>query len=344
MRPDDEPEEKILTDFEAEVWRAIDGKTKPQGALGRIEEIAAQIAVTLGTTRPRLETCALTIFAADHGIANEGVSAFPQAVTRQMVENFLAGGAAATVIAASLGVAVQVVDAGVAGDPIEDPRLVSRRIGPGTRSYLRGPAMTAEECGRALEAGRALGIAAVADVVAYGEMGIGNTSSATMIARRLTGLPLDRLVGRGTGLDQAGVARKAAILAEVDARVGPLGGPEEVLREFGGFEIAMMAGAMIGAADDGKLVLVDGFIATAAALVAERIEPETRRSMIFAHASAENGHRALLERMAARPILALDMRLGEGTGALLAWPIVRSAAAILTNMASFESAGVSTRL
>ena len=338
------PGEKLATDFEAEVWRVMDGKTKPRGALGRVEELAVQIAVLLGTPRPRLDSCALTIFAADHGIAEEGISAFPQAVTRQMVANFLEGGAAATVIAASLGVAVEVVDAGVAGAPIEDARLVSRRIGPGTRSFLRTPAMSAEECGRALALGRAAGAESSADVVAYGEMGIGNTSSATMIARRLTGLPLDRLVGRGTGLDAGGVARKAEILAAADARVGALDGAEGVLREFGGFEIAMMAGAMIGAAEAGKLVLVDGFIATTAALAAERIAPEARRAMIFAHASAEAGHRALLERMAARPVLALDMRLGEGTGALLAWPIVRSAAAILTGMASFESAGVSDRL
>lgn len=334
----------IATDFEADVWRAIDGKTKPVGSLGRVEDLAAQIAVTLGTLRPRVETCELFIFAADHGVAVEGVSAFPQAVTRQMVTNFLSGGAAATVIAASLGVAVGVVDAGVAGEPIADPRLVSRRIGPGTRSFLREAAMTAEQCAEALDAGGRVAAGSSADAVAFGEMGIGNTSAATMIAHRLTGISIDRLIGRGTGLDEAGIARKAAVLVEANARVGELATPREVLREFGGFEIAMMAGAMVGAAEAGKLVIVDGFIATAAALAAERISGEARRAMIFSHTSAEAGHRVLLERMAARPLLALDMRLGEGTGALLAWPIVKSAAAILRDMASFESAGVSTRL
>lgn len=336
-------ENAVTTDIEADVWRAIDNKTKPVGSLGRVEEVAAQIGVTLGTLRPRVETCALTIFAADHGIAAEGVSAFPQAVTRQMVANFLAGGAAATVIAASLGIAVQVVDAGVAGDAMEDPRLVSRRIGPGTRSFLGEAAMTAEQCATALGHGREIGARSSGEAVAFGEMGIGNTSAATMLAHRLAGIPLDGLVGRGTGLDAEGVARKAAILARANARVGALASPEETLRQFGGFEIAMMTGAMLGAAAAGKLVLVDGFIATSAALVAERIDPEARRAMIFSHVSAEAGHRALLERMAARPLLALDMRLGEGTGALLAWPLVKAAAAVLRDMASFESAGVSGR-
>ncbi|TPE46612.1 nicotinate-nucleotide--dimethylbenzimidazole phosphoribosyltransferase [Amaricoccus solimangrovi] len=344
MLPEEPPAGAVIADLESEVWRAIDGKTKPIGSLGRVEEIAAQIGMTLGTLAPRVETCALTIFAADHGIAAEGVSAFPRAVTRQMVANFLAGGAAATVIAASLGVAVEVVDAGVAGEPMTDPKLVSRRIGAGTRSFLREAAMTAEECAAALASGRELAARARADALAFGEMGIGNTSAATMLAHRLTGLSLEALVGRGTGLDAAGLARKAAVLAEADARVGALATPEEALREFGGFEIAMMAGAMLGAAEAGKLVLVDGFIATSAALVAERIAPEARRAMIFSHVSAEAGHRALLERMAARPILSLDMRLGEGTGALLAWPIVKAAAAVLRDMASFESAGVSARL
>lgn len=331
-------------DLEAEVWRAIDGKTKPVGSLGRIEDLAAQIGVALGTLAPRVETCALTIFAADHGIATEGVSAFPQEVTRQMVANFLAGGAASTVIAASLGVSVAVVDAGVAGAPMADPRLVSRRIGPGTRSCLTEAAMTAEQCADAIAEGRELGAASPADVVACGEMGIGNTSSAALVAHRLTGIPLDRLIGRGTGLDAPGLARKMEILTRANARVDTLATARDVLREFGGFEIAMMTGAMIGAVAADKLVIVDGFIATAAALAAERIAPETRAGLIFSHVSAEAGHRALLDRMAARPLLALDMRLGEGTGALLAWPLVKSAAAILRGMASFESAGVSGRL
>lgn len=328
-------------EFEAAIRRAIDGKTKPVGALGRIEDLAAQIAHLQHSLSPQMQLCSLTIFAADHGIAAEGVSAYPQAVTRQMVANFLAGGAAATVLAASLGIPVRVVDAGVAGEAIADPLLVSRRIAPGTQSFLRGPAMTADQRDRALELGRELGADAVGEAVAFGEMGIGNTSAATLLAHRLTGIALAMLTGRGTGLDDAGLARKAQLLAAASARVpGPLSA-EAALVEFGGFEIAMMAGAMIGAAQAGKLVLVDGYIASAAALVAVELVPGLRGALVFAHVSAEPGHPALLGWLGARPLLSLDMRLGEGTGALLAWPLVKAAAAMLREMASFQSAGVS---
>lgn len=329
------------TDFEQAIRAAIDGKTKPIGALGRIEDLAAQIARLQGSLVPRMDGCTLTIFAADHGLAAEGVSAYPQAVTRQMVLNFLAGGAAATVFAASLGVAVRVVDAGVAGEAIADPRLISRRIAAGTRSALRGPAMTEDQRDQALDLGRVLGAASEGEAAAFGEMGIGNTSAAALIAHRLTGIGLARLTGRGTGLDDAGLARKAELLSAASARVpGPLTA-ETALAEFGGFEIAMMAGAMIGAAEAGKLVLVDGYIAGAAALVALGLAPGIRGALAFAHVSAEPGHPALLDWLGAKPLLALDMRLGEGTGALLAWPLARAAAAMLRDMASFESAGVS---
>jgi nicotinate-nucleotide--dimethylbenzimidazole phosphoribosyltransferase len=330
-----------VSDPDAAIARAIDGKTKPVGALGRIEALAAQIARIQGTLSPRAERCTLTIFAADHGIAAEGVSAYPQEVTRQMVLNFLAGGAAATVFAGTLGVPVQVVDAGVAGRPIADPRLLDRRVGPGTRSFLKAPAMTPAECARALAAGRALGSEAAGEAAAFGEMGIGNTASAAAVAAKLTGLAPGRLVGRGTGLDDAGLARKREVLEAAAARTAPRLGPEAALAEYGGFEIAMMTGAMLGAAAAGRIVLVDGFIATVAALAAEAIAPEARRAMVFAHVSAEAGHPVLLAHMGAEPLLALGMRLGEGTGALLAWPLVRAAAAILADMASFESARVS---
>ncbi len=328
-------------EFEARLAAAIDGKTKPVGALGRIEALAAQIARLQGRLDPVATRCALTIFAADHGIAADGVSAYPQAVTRQMVQNFLAGGAAANVFAATLGVPVQVVDAGVAGEPLDDPRLVSRRIGAGTRSFLAGPAMSAADCARALAAGREIGAAGDGEAAAFGEMGIGNTASAAVLGHKLTGLGLADLVGRGTGLDDAGLAAKRAVLAAAAARTPARLGAEAALAEYGGFEIAMMAGAMLGAAGAGRIVIVDGFIATAAALAAEGIEPGARAAMVFAHVSAEAGHRGLLAEMGAEPLLALDMRLGEGTGALLAWPLVRAAAAMLRDMASFASAGVS---
>ncbi len=327
-------------DFDASIWRKIDGKTKPQGSLGRIETLAARIAKARRSLEPEVTTCSLTIFAADHGIATEGVSAYPQSVTRQMVQNFLAGGAAANVFAASLGVPVQVVDAGVAGEPVADPRLIQRRLGAGTKSFLRGPAMTPAECAQALAFGLRIGEEAPGEAAAFGEMGIGNTSSATLLAHRLTGIDLATLIGPGTGLDDTGLERKRAILTEASARVpGPLSA-QASLAEFGGFEVAMMTGAMLGAAQSGKLVLVDGFIASAAALVADSIDPSTRPAMIFSHMSAEPGHARLLDWMGEEPLLTLGLRLGEGTGALLAWPMVKAAAAMLRDMASFETAGV----
>ena len=328
-------------DFEAALGRAIDGKTKPIGALGRIEALAAQIARVQRSLTPRASGCTLTIFAADHGIAAEGVSAYPQEVTRQMVLNFLAGGAAANVFAATLGVPVRVVDAGVAGAPLPHPRLLDRRIGAGTRSFLSAPAMDPADCASALHAGRALGAEAEGEAAAFGEMGIGNTASAAAVAHKLSGLGLGVLVGRGTGLDDAGLARKRAVLAAAAARTPERLGPQAALAQYGGFEIAMMAGAMLGAAGAGRIVLVDGFIATVAALAAEAMEPASRAAMVFAHVSAEAGHAPLLAAMGAEPLLRLDMRLGEGTGALLAWPLVRAAAAMLADMASFESAEVS---
>lgn len=325
--------------FATALKRKIDGKTKPRGALGLLETLAARIATVQGTLSPRMETCQLTIFAADHGIAAEGVSAYPQEVTRQMVLNFLAGGAAASVFACSVGVDLRVVDAGVAGAPLDAEGLIGRRIGAGTANFLTAPAMSAADCAAALAAGRALGSDGAWDAVAFGEMGIANTASAAMLGHKLTGRGLGELVGRGTGLDDSGLARKRAVLERAAARTGPLA-PADALAEYGGFEIAMMAGAMQGAAAAGRLVIVDGFIATAAALAAVRLAPDTRGALVFAHRSAEPGHDVLLAALDARPLLDLGLRLGEGTGALLAWPLVRAAAAMLTDMASFEEAGV----
>jgi nicotinate-nucleotide--dimethylbenzimidazole phosphoribosyltransferase len=327
--------------LEAALRRRIDGKTKPVGALGRIEDLAAQIARAGGTLGPQMRSCQLTIFAGDHGLAAEGVSAYPQAVTRQMLATFLGGNAAANVFARSVGAALRVVDAGVAGAPLEHPDLVSRRIGAGTRNALGGPAMTEGERDRALEAGRVLGGDGEWDAVAFGEMGIGNTSSAALLAHKVAGLPLEVLTGRGTGLDDAGVARKRAVLERAARRTAARLPAEVALAEYGGFEIAMMTGAILGGAAAGRVVIVDGFIAGAAALVAAALEPAARGAFVFAHRSAEHGHAALLEHLGAEPLLDLGMRLGEGTGALLAWPLVRAAEAMLTEMASFESAGVS---
>lgn len=323
------------------IQRAIDAKTKPPGALGVLEALAAQVARIQNTLTPRLQRCRLTLFAGDHGIVEEGVSAYPQAVTRQMLANFHAGGAAANVLARTNGVDLQVVDAGVSGDPVEAPGLVSRRIAAGTRNFAASPAMTSGQRDSALSAGEALGAAVAADAAAFGEMGIGNTSSATLVAHKLTGAGLEDLVGRGAGLDDAGLARKHEILERAARRTAPRLDPADALREYGGFEMVMMAGAMAGAARAGAVVLVDGFIAGVAALAAVGMAPALRDYLVFAHRSAEHGHGVVLAALDARPLLDLDMRLGEGTGALLAWPVLQCAAAALAEMASFESAGVS---
>lgn len=326
----------------ADIQRAIDTKTKPVGALGRLETLAAQIAAFRNSLTPRIDTCILTIFAADHGIAHEGVSAYPQEVTAQMMLNFLAGGAAANVFAATLNIPVQVVDAGVAGGAIAHPNLISRRIAAGSASFLTGPAMTPDQLALALAHGTDIARDTRADALAFGEMGIANTATASMVLHKLSGLDLHQLVGRGTGVDDAALAHKHHILQQAAARRPDAMMPDTILAEYGGFEIAMMAGAMQHAAETGRLVLVDGFIATAAAAAALARAPHIRPALIFCHRSQETGHRVALEWLNAEPLLDLDMRLGEGTGALLAWPLVKAAAAMLCDMASFESAGVST--
>ena len=332
-----------MADFDHAIREAIDSKTKPIGALGRLETLAAQIARVQQTLVPTASRCKLTVFAGDHGIAAAGVSAYPREVTRQMLLNFLAQGAAANVIARTLDVEFALVDAGVVGPAVEHPGLVSRRVAGGTRNSVERSAMSAAECGAALRAGREIGGERGHEAAAFGEMGIGNTSSASLVAAKLLGLPVTGLVGRGTGVDDAGLARKRHVLEAAAARTPPEIGPHAALCEYGGFESVMLAGAVLGAAEAGKIVLVDGFIATVSALAAARISPHILGNLIFAHRSAESGHSIVLEALGADPLLDLDMRLGEGTGALLAWPLVQAAAAMLRDMASFESAGVSGR-
>lgn len=332
-----------MTDFDHAVWDAINAKTKPVGALGRLEALAAQIADVQQTLEPTAERCKLTVFVGDHGIAAAGVSAYPQEVTRQMLLNFLAGGAAANVIARTLGVEFALVDAGIRGAAIEHPALDSRRIGSGTRNSAEQSAMSASQCEEALRAGRAIGRDGGHETACFGEMGIGNTSSASLVASKLLGVPVGGLIGRGTGLDDAGLDRKREVLETAAARTQNKLEPVAAQREYGGFESVMLTGAITGAAEAGKLVLVDGFIATVSALAALRISPGLERHLVFAHRSAEPGHAVVLEALGAEPLLDLNLRLGEGTGALLAWPLVQAAAAMLREMASFASAGVSGR-
>ncbi len=327
--------------FETQLAAALDSKTKPVGSLGRMESLAATVARIQGTLQPRAETCSLTIFAGDHGMARAGVSAFPQAVTRQMVMNFLSGGAAANVFARSIDANVQVVDAGVVGEPIDHAELVDRRVGSGTRNAIEQAAMTDAELEDAIMAGIELGSAIKSDAACFGEMGIGNTSSAALLAAKLLERPVGDLTGRGTGLDDDGLSRKVMLLEQAAKRTPAKLDVRTALAEYGGFEIAMMAGAVLGAARTQRVVIVDGFIATAAALCAREMSAECEKALVFAHRSAEAGHGLILSALKADPLLELDMRLGEGTGALLAFPLVRAAAAMLRDMASFESAGVS---
>ncbi len=300
------------------------------------------------TLTPALTSPQILVFAGDHGAAKAGVSAYPQDVTWQMVENFLAGGAAINVFAKQNGLGLRVIDAGVAHDFGARDGLVDAKVGPGTRNYIEEPAMSAHECAAALVKGAEIA-RKLADegcnVLGFGEMGIGNTASASLITHVLTGASLDDCVGRGTGLDDAGLARKRDLLAQAVARAAlPADAdPMNVLAEFGGFEIVMMAGAMLGAAERGMTLLIDGFIVTSALLAASRIAPAIREYCIFCHRSAEPGHLAQLAELQADPLIDLGLRLGEGTGAALAWPLVSASVAFLNEMASFASAGVSEK-
>ena len=326
----------------ADVQTAIDIKTKPPGSLGRIEALALQMALAQDTAAPGAEAT-LLLCAGDHGLTEEGVSAWPSEVTAQMVMNFLGGGAAANVFARASGARIRVLDAGVVGDLPDDPQLHRAGIRRGTRNALREDALTPEEVSAALSFGAAQAIEAVNDgaqVIALGEMGIGNTSAAALLVHALSGVPLADLVGAGAGLDAPGVARKLEILSRCADRRA-VDGPLDALAAFGGLEIAAMAGALVSAASRNAVVLVDGYIATAAALVALKARPEAAPYVVFAHNGHEGGHAHMLRHLGAEALLDLDLRLGEGSGALLALPLLKAAVAMLAEMATFESAGVS---
>jgi nicotinate-nucleotide--dimethylbenzimidazole phosphoribosyltransferase len=331
---------------------ALARKTKPPGSLGRLELLAVELAVLGMTLAPRVDRPRILVFAADHGLAHHGTSAYPREVTAQMMRNFATGGAAISVLCRSAGVELEVIDVGVDADLDGVQGIVGAKVRRGSRDVLSGPAMSEDELDAALEAGRSAvrrALDAGADAVGLGEMGIGNTASASLLASALLGLPLEATVGPGTGLDAEGVARKRRILAEVLARhdgAGRFRNPSrarQALACLGGLEIGALAGAMLEAASRRLPVVVDGFIVTVAALVAVRIEPAVREALFFAHRSVEPGHGPVLDALEASPLLDLGLRLGEGTGAVLALPLLRAAAAILREMATFESAGVSER-
>ena len=325
----------------ARLQHKIDHKTKPLGALGQLENLALQLGLIQRSETLVFDAPQMLVFAADHGVATEGVSAFPQAVTMQMVGNMLAGGAAINVLARQHGFALQVVDAGVASDLPDHPQLIKRKIAHGTHNLATGPAMTAHQLNAALQAGSDVLAALPGNVVAFGEMGIANTSPAALLLHRLAGVSIDDATGRGTGLTDPQLAHKQSVLSKASALHANATAPLDALAALGGFEIAMMTGAMLQAASERRVILVDGFIAGSAALVACAAAPAAKDYMVFCHRSAERGHHLMLASLQARPLLDLDMRLGEGTGALLAWPMVQSAALLMNEMASFESANVS---
>ena len=315
--------------------RAYDAKTKPRGSLGRLEELGCRLAAIRGFV-PRKLDAVIVVAAADHGVAREGVSAYPQEVTAQMVANFAAGGAAVNVLARQAGARLIVVDAGIAV-PFEHESVRSVRLGAGTANLAEGPAMTAEQVRRGLEAGAALAdeLRGV-DVVALGDMGIGNTTSASALTAALLGVDAARVCGRGTGLDDAGVARKV----ETVRRALDVNSGEDPLTTLGGFELVFLAGLTLGCAANGTAVLLDGFITSAAALAASRIDPGVLEVLIASHRSPEPGHALVLEALGLEPLLDLELRLGEGSGAALALPLLRASVAILEEMATFDDAGV----
>ncbi len=329
-----------------QVQALLDAKTKPLGALGRLEALAVQMACVLDTDAPRLIEPQLVVFAADHGLARHGVSAYPSEVTAQMVDNMLRGGAAVSVLGRLHGLTLTVADCGVARDFTAQTGLYNAKVTGcehGTADSSLVPAMQAAQCAQAMHQGAALVDHLPGNVLLLGEMGIGNTSAASLLMHRLTALPLAQCVGRGTGLDDAGLARKQATLAHVLARHPQALEPLDALAALGGLEIATMTGAVLRAARQRRLIVVDGFITTAAVAVAAALAPAVLSRCIFSHSSAESGHARWLAHLGVQPVLDLGLRLGEGSGAALVLPILKAAGALLNEMASFASAGVSER-
>lgn len=322
--------------------------TKPKGSLGKLEALSVQIAGITRQAMPDISHKVVTVMAGDHGVARQGVSAYPQEVTVQMVLNFLRGGAAINVLSRHAGVRMVIIDMGVASDLPSHPELVVKKIAYGTRDITLGPAMSRAQAEQAILAGGEVleqELRGSLDILATGDMGIGNTTSSAAIATALTGDPSEEIVGRGTGVDEAGLQRKRSIVKralEVNAP-DPQDGLD-VLAKLGGFEIAGLAGAILASAANRRPVVIDGFISTAAAMIATSLCPQVRSYLIAAHASPELGHRRMLKWLQLDPLLDLDMRLGEGTGAVLALSLAEAACKILSEMATFDEAGVSKKI
>jgi nicotinate-nucleotide--dimethylbenzimidazole phosphoribosyltransferase len=337
----------------AALQHKLNNKTKPLGSLGRLEMLALQLGEILGSESPALHQPQMVVFAGDHGLTARGISAFPSDVSWQMVENFLAGGAAVSVLARQHGISLTVVDCGVnhdfcAGLPegTQRPQLLVHKVAggeQGTADSSTAPAMTHAQCQEALQNGRSIVKGLPGNALLLGEMGIGNTSAASLLLARLAGLDIEMCTGAGTGLDAPAVQRKTAVLREVLALHPQATAPLDALTALGGFEIATMVGSVMQAALERRVVVVDGFIATSAVLVAHALQPMVLQSCVFAHRSGERGHEFMLQHLGVQALLDLGLRLGEGSGAALAWPLLESACAILREMASFEAAGVSEK-
>lgn len=332
----------VSADRNAHIQHILDTKTKPVGSLGMLEQLAFQMAAIQGQDTITINRPACLVFAADHGVSDENISLTNSDVTRLMVLNFLAGGSAINCFCNTSQMALQVIDAGMKTH-VQHPDLLLQRVADGTRNFAQTAAMDADQAWQALALGRTLAHRYADEgstVLAFGEMGIGNTTSAAAIMSALLHLPASQCVGRGTGITDAQLQRKQDIVTTAVARLQGSVDPLAILQEVGGFEIAQITGAMLGAAERGIIILVDGFIITAAALLATRLVPPCRDYMLFAHCSGEQGHKTMLETLQATPLLHLGLRLGEGTGAAVALPLLRAAAEFFNHMASFESAGV----
>lgn len=330
------------------IKQTIDTKTKPPGSLGQLERLAAQIARIEGTLTPEPPSLNHLVFAADHGVCQQGVSPYPSEVTRQMVLNFMSGGAAINVFCRQHHVPITVVDAGIQGDPLPPhPAFIDARIRAGSGDISQTAAMTPQDLEKALSTGGELArmqLAEGASLLSFGEMGIGNTTAGAALMAATLDLPAELCVGQGTGADPALQLHKTRIVEQaLTLHRAALKDGAAIMQHLGGLELAMMAGAMAATAEVGKSFIVDGFLATAALLTVWRDQPEVLDYAIFSHLSDEHGHHLMLNRLGVNPLLQLDLRLGEGTGAVLAWPLVQSAVAMLNEMASFESAGVSDR-
>jgi nicotinate-nucleotide--dimethylbenzimidazole phosphoribosyltransferase len=336
----------IATDLTIDLQEKIDNKTKPTGSLGILESLAKQIGTVFQTLEPKITNPNIIVFASDHGIANHGVSAYPQDVTRQMVTNFLEGGAAINVFCKQNNIELTIVDAGVNYDFPTNTNLVSAKIGKGTQSFLHGPAMSHTELDLCFVKGGAIVntiFETGCNCIGFGEMGIGNTSTASVLMSILLELPIEDCVGNGTGVVDEKLIQKQNILKKALENYNGPNDLESKLAYFGGFEIIQMAGGMLQAKENNMLILVDGFICTVAFLIVYKMNPSVKENAIFCHSSAEQGHQKILDYLNVQSLLQLDLRLGEGTGCAVAFPIIQSAVCFLNEMASFESAGISDK-